>query len=66
MHFLLMGLATLICVMALRGGTLVYQSARNQTAIDKVAVAAMLVESVSLWLGLSVAMAAVYAIRHAI
>jgi hypothetical protein len=50
MHFLLMGLATLICVMALRGGTLVYQSARNQTVIDKVAVAAMLVESVSLWL----------------
>jgi hypothetical protein len=66
MQFLLMTFATLICVVALRGGTLVYQSARNQTAIDKAAVAVMLVESVSLWLGLTVAMAAVYAIRHAV
>jgi uncharacterized protein YfaQ (DUF2300 family) len=53
-------------VLCLRIAVFTYLYARTQQRISKGAFAGMLVESVSLWLGLSVAVAAAYAVKHAV
>ena len=66
MQFLLVGVTTFVGVLALRAGFLVYQSVRAQEAIGKGAIAGMLIESVSLWLGLTVVLAAAYTVMHGV
>ena len=66
MQFLLVEVTTLVGVLCLRIAVFIYLSARTEQPIGKDAFAGMLVESVSLWLGLSVAVAAAYAVKHAV
>jgi hypothetical protein len=66
MQFLFVALTTLVGVLCLRIAVFVYGSVRTQGAIGKGAFTEMLIESLSLWLGLSVAMAAAYAVKHGV
>jgi hypothetical protein len=66
MQFIFLFLTTFVCVFVVRAAFLVYHSARIQEAIGKGAMAGMLVESVSLWLGLTVLLAAAYAVMHVV
>jgi hypothetical protein len=66
MQFLLVGVTTFVGVLALRAAFLVYRSVQAQEAIGKGAIAGMLVESVSLWLGLTVMLAAAYVVMHGV
>ncbi len=66
MHFIFVALTTFVCVLAVRAAFLVYQSARTQEAIGKGAMAGIFVEAVSLWLGLTVLLAAAYAVVHGV
>jgi hypothetical protein len=66
MQFLFVALTTLVGVLCLRIAVFVYLGANTRQAFGKNAFAGMLIESVSLWLGLSVAMAAAYALKHGV
>jgi hypothetical protein len=66
MRFLFVALTSFLGVLALRAGVFVYVCACTRQTIGKGAVAEMLNESVSLWLGLTVLMAAAYAVKHGV